>query len=152
MTNNIMALIDFSEVTNPVVKRAGELAGFYEAKCWLIHVSDPDPDFVGYEIGPQYVRDHKAAELQEEHSKLQNYKREVEQKGVDCEALLIQGQIHPTITGELKKLNIDLVVLGSHGHSELYDLLVGSVCRHVLKHHDIPMVIIPSSYEESQGG
>lgn len=139
-----MALLDFSPVCDRIVKNAGKLSALYNAKCWLLHVADPDPDFVGYKVGPQYVRDYKAAKLHQEHEQLQNYKKELEKAGIECEALLIQGQINPTIIEEIKKLEIDLVVLGSHGHSRLYDLVVGSVSEFLLKKHIVPLFIIPS--------
>ena len=144
MTKNILTLIDFSVICGAVVQRAAELSKFYEAKCWLVHVAAPDPDFVGYDVGPQYIRDSRADELKDEHAKLEAYTEQLKEDGVDCEMLLIQGQINPTILGEIDKLNIDLVVLGSHGHSKLYDLLVGSVCEYTLRHATVPLVIIPS--------
>ena len=47
MAKHILALIDFSKISDGVVARAGELARFYNAKCWLIHIAAPDPEFVG---------------------------------------------------------------------------------------------------------
>lgn len=148
MTKNILALLDFSEITDRLVKRAGELASFYEAKCWLIHVAGPDPEFVGYDVGPQYIRDHRAGVLFEEHRKLQNYKQQLVNEGINCETLLIQGQINPTITAEIKKLDIDMIVVGSHGRSKLYDLFVGSVCEYMLRHATVPIVVIPTGSKE----
>lgn len=142
-TKNILALLDFSNITERIVERAGELATLYDAKCWLVHIAEPEPDFVGYDVGPQYVRDHKAAKLHDEHQKLQDFKKKLERSGVRAEALLIQGPINQSIDGEIKKLNIDLIVMGSHGRSRLYELLVGSACEYVLKHHNLPMFIIP---------
>lgn len=144
MTKNILTLIDFSETCHLVVGRASELSSFYNAKCWLMHVAAPDPDFVGYEVGPQYIRDHRAEMLKDEHSKLEGYKEQLEKEGVKSEILLIQGQINSTIISEIERLNIDMVVLGSHGHSKLYDLVVGSVCEYTLRYATIPLVIIPS--------
>lgn len=143
MTRNILALIDFSGTSSQVVTRAGDLALFYDAKCWLIHVATPDPEFVGYEVGPQYIRDSRAEVLREEHHKLQAFKAELLQKNIDCETLLVQGQTNATILHEIDKLRIDMVVLGSHGRTRLYDLLVGSVCEFMLRNCSVPMVIIP---------
>ena len=144
MTKNILALLDFSQITSEVVSRAGELADFYKAKCWLIHVATPDPDFVGYDVGPKYIRDDRAAVLKNEHGQLQEYKKLLSKKGIDCEALLVQGNIHSTIESEIEKLQIDLVVLGSHGHSRIHDILVGSVCEHMLRKSKVPMMVIPA--------
>ena len=144
MTKNTLTLIDFSEICGKVVERAAELAKFYEAKCWLIHVAAPDPDFVGYDVGPQYIRDSRADELKEEHNILEKYQKQLGKDGIECEMLLIQGQTNTTILEEIERLKIDMVVLGSHGHSKLYDLLVGSVCEYTLRHATVPLLIIPS--------
>lgn len=126
-----------------MVTRAGDLALFYDAKCWLIHVATPDPEFVGYEVGPQYIRDHRAGVLKEEHAKLEAFKAELLQKNIDCEVLLVQGQTNSTIMEEVDRLKIDMIVLGSHGRTRLYDLLVGSVCEFLLRYSPVPLVIIP---------
>jgi nucleotide-binding universal stress UspA family protein len=151
MTRNILALIDFSRTSGQVVTRAGDLALFYDAKCWLIHVAGPEPEFVGYTVGPQYIRDHRADQLREEHQKLQEYKAELLQKNIDCETLLVQGQTNPTIMEEIGRLQIDMVVLGSHGRTRLYDLLVGSVCEYLLRYSPVPLVIIPGPRCKSRG-
>lgn len=148
MSKNILGLLDFSPVSDQVVIKAGELSKLYDAKCWLVHVAAPDPSFVGYEIGPKYIRDDRASVLKKEHDMLQIYKKTLQDTGVNCEALLIQGQINPTIASEIKKLQIDMIVLGSHGHSRLYDLIVGSVCEYTLRNAKIPMLVIPSTDSE----
>ena len=33
----------------------------------------PEPDFVGYEVGPQYISDMREIELKEEHKQLKKY-------------------------------------------------------------------------------
>jgi len=148
MTKNILALLDFSEITDRIVKHAGEFTAFYDAKCWLIHVAAPNPEFVGYDVGPQYIRDHRAGVLFDEHRKLQSFKQQLVKEGVNCETLLIQGQINSTILAEIKKLEIDMIVVGSHGRSKLYDLFVGSVCEYILRHATVPIVVIPSQTKE----
>jgi nucleotide-binding universal stress UspA family protein len=144
MTKNILGLIDFSSVSEDVVAKSAELSKVYGAKCWLIHVASPNPDFMGYEVGPEYIRESRAEHLMEEHKKLDEYKSKLISEGINCEALLIQGEIIETVHQEIEKLDIDLIVLGSHGRSVLYELLVGSVCENLLKHARVPMVIMPA--------
>lgn len=144
MSKNILALVDFSNSTDDVIEKAAELTSMYKGKCWLLHVAAPEPDFVGYEVGPQYIRDSRAGVLRDEHLKIQGYQARLEDRGIECEALLVQGQLFRTIMGEIEKLKIDTVVLGSHGRGMLYEILVGSVCEHLLKHSKVPLLIIPS--------
>jgi len=141
--NNILALIDFTEVSDNVLKHASQWAKNFGAKCWLVHVSSPDPEFVGYDIGPQYIRDDRSRHLKEEHRKLWNKKKELEKEGLECEALLIQGPASEIIFSEIKKLNIDLIVIGNNRHGQLYEAVVGSIGRAVLHKANIPVVVVP---------
>ena len=144
MAKNILGLIDFSSVSEDIVNKAAELSKVYNAKCWLVHVARPDPEFIGYDVGPKYIRDARAEHLFDEHHKLNDFKTKLISEGVNCEALLIQGEIMETIHEEVEKLAIDLIVLGSHGHSMLYELIVGSVCENLLKNSKVPLFIVPA--------
>ena len=144
MAKNILGLIDFSSVSDDIVDKAAELSRVYDAKCWLVHVARPDPEFIGYDVGPKYIRDARAEHLFDEHHKLDEFKTKLVSAGVNCEALLIQGEIMDTIHGEVEKLDIDLIVLGSHGRSMLYELMVGSVCENLLKKSKVPLYIVPA--------
>ena len=41
------------------------------------------------------------------------------------------------------KLDIDLVVMGSHGHGGLYKAFVGSVSEQLLHESEVPVLIVP---------
>lgn len=59
-----------------------------KAKVWLIHVSAPDPEFVGYDASPQVVRDQRAAELHHERGILQEIAARLRSQGAEAEARL----------------------------------------------------------------
>ena len=42
-----------------------------------------------------------------------------------------------------KCIEANLICLGTHSHSPLYDLMVGSITEGVLEHTDIPVLAIP---------
>lgn len=48
------------------------------------------------------------------------------------------------LLAEQGRLAADAIVLGSHGHGALYDLLVGSVAEGVLRRAPCPVVVVPS--------
>lgn len=58
-------------------------------------------------------------------------------------ALPIQGPIVETIPNQATGLEIKLPVLGSHGYGAVYDLLVSSISRGILKHSKIPVLVVP---------
>ena len=143
----ILAAVDFSSVSADVIARAAELAQAFGAALYLLHVAAPDPDFVGYEPGPDSVRDSVAAELREDHRRLQERSGELRAAGLDCTALLVQGATAETIEREAERLAADVIVLGSHGHGALHRALLGSVSEHVLHHAQRPLLILPRAAE-----
>ncbi len=142
--NNILAAIDFSEITSTVVDQAAAIAKCFSSKLWLIHVAAPEPDFVGYGTGPQTERDWRAQTLREEHRYLQDKALELEQNGINVTPLLIQGATVATILREATKLKAEMIVIGSHGRSALYKTLVGSVSEGILRQASCPVLIVPT--------
>tara|TARA_R100001369_G_scaffold954_3_gene3127 strand:- start:86902 stop:87354 length:453 start_codon:yes stop_codon:yes gene_type:complete len=140
---NIMVAVDFNDAVGKLLGYAEALALRFEAKIWIVHVADPDPDFVGYEPGPQYIRDFRADELRDEHKKLQNISNMFLDKQIESAALLIQGSTVETVLNEAKKLKADLLIVGNHKHSFLHNLLSESVSLELLKNGNIPLLTIP---------
>ena len=141
----ILAGIDFSKVSDQVVDKAAEYALAFNAKLWLVHVAAPDPDYIGYDVGPKVIRDQRAGVLRKEHKKLQKYATECTEKGVHCIPLLVQGSTLDTLLDVLNKLNVDLVVIGSHNNSSLYDFVVGSIKNELFHSAKIPILLIPKN-------
>ena len=144
----ILVPIDFSEATPKVIQQAKKFAESLTAKIWLIHVAEPDPFFVGYEPGPKSVRDNLAKKFRKEHAYLQEEAEKLRQTGIDATALLVQGPTVQTILNQAKKLKVDLIIMGSHGHGAILKFLVGSVSEGVLRKSPHPVLIVPG-YQES---
>ncbi|RYD76556.1 MAG: universal stress protein [Verrucomicrobiaceae bacterium] len=144
----ILVPVDFSDVTSKVVKAAGELARMFGSRLVLLHVSEPEPDFVGFEAGPQSVRVGVAREVKAEHAQLDELKRTLTEEGREVLALHIQGPIVEKILQEAETHQAGMIVVGSHGHGALYTLLVGSVTSGLLKSARCPMLVVPSAVAE----
>jgi nucleotide-binding universal stress UspA family protein len=142
---NILVTIDFTKNEELLIDKAFQLAEAFDSKLWLMHIAAPDPDFVGYEVGPQYIRDSRATELRKEHKILQEYTIALQKKGVDSEALLVQGATIEMIIEESKKLNVDLIITGHHKHGFFYNAFVASVSAEIIKKSKIPVLIVPLS-------
>jgi nucleotide-binding universal stress UspA family protein len=48
------------------------------------------------------------------------------------------------ILNQADELNADLIVMGTHGHGAMYNLLVGSVTKGVLKRSTRPVLLVPA--------
>ncbi len=140
---NILVTVDFEEKNYLLVEKAAEFAEKFGAKVWLIHIAMPDPDFVGFEVGPQYIRDSFADDLRKEHQLIQKYSADLNAKGIKSEGLLIQGPTVEMILKESDKLNIDLVILGHHQHGYLYKIFVGSTDAEIISQSKVPVLVVP---------
>lgn len=147
----ILAAVDFSLVTEPVVAMGVRLAKVFGARLVLLHVAPPDPSFVGYDAGPQTVRDAVAEELREEHRELQALQERTAAQGVEAHSLFIQGPTVEKILAEAEQQDADMIVIGSHGHGALYQLLVGSISEGVLRHASCPVMVVPSPRPMDEG-
>ncbi len=140
---NILVPIDFSETTESTIDQAASLAKTYDAKLWLLHVCEPDPDFISMKAGPQSARDQLAAKFTEEHHVLDVKAAELRERGIDAVDYMLQGPTVETILRKAESMNVDLIVIGRHRHGALHRLLLGSVSEGVLRQAKVPVLMLP---------
>lgn len=147
---NILVAIDFSEIAPAILAQAKFLTQATRGKLWLIHVAPPEPDFVGYQTGPQTERDYIAHKFWEEHRQLQQQAEALRNQKIDATALLLQGPTVETILKEARKLAADLIIVGSHGRSGLYQVFIGSVSSGILQQATCPVLVVPSAFAQRE--
>jgi nucleotide-binding universal stress UspA family protein len=108
-------------------------------------VAAPDPDFVGYDVGPQSVRDQVANELRTEHRSVQALAATLEHSGLSVTALTVQGVVVERILEHATRLHAELIVLASKGRSAVAELITGSTVHGVLRAAGVPVVVVPAS-------
>lgn len=142
---NIVAAIDFSERTEAVLRLATNQARAFSSHLWLVHVAAPEVGFIGYDAGPQSVRDNVAKHIRERHREIQAMAEAVREQGVESTALLLRGSTVKALLAEAEKLEVDLIVLGSHGHGLMHRVLLGSISHAILQKSTVPVLLVPHS-------
>ncbi|EAZ92606.1 universal stress protein [Crocosphaera chwakensis] len=140
----LLVAVDCSDSTQKVVNKAQEMAKALSAKLWILHVAQPEPDFVGYDTGPQTVRDYVAETFHGEHSQIQEIAKKLRDQSIETTALLIQGSTVETIIKEAKKLEVDMIIMGSHERNPISELFLGSISKGVISHSECPILIVPT--------
>lgn len=140
---NLLIAIDFKENFQNLIDQGIQIAEKFNSKIWLLHIAAPDPDFVGYGVGPQYIRDSKAEEMRKEHRMLQDATAKIRTMGIQAEGLLIQGPTVETILEEAVKLKIDLIVIGRRDHGFFYKAIIGDTSSDVISDSNIPILVVP---------
>ena len=141
---NILVTVDFSDLSDDVVAKATSIAAAFSAKLQLLHVAAPDPDFVGYDAGPQTTRDAVAKSFRDQHRQLQVMAEKLRDSGLDCDAILVKGPYVEKIVSESKRLDADLIVIGAHSKGLVSRVLLGSVSEGVLRKSHIPVMVVPA--------
>ncbi len=126
-----------------IVDFAQHLAEISKAELWLLHVAAPDAAFVGLDAGPPSVRNSRAQTLRSEHRDLHEIVATLRESGLDAHPLLVEGVTAQTILEQAERRDVDLIVLGSHGHGALYKALLGGTSDSVLRHAICPVVVVP---------
>ena len=140
---NLLVAIDFSDSTDLILRVTARLAKSLDASVWVVHVAEPNPDFVGFEAGPEVVRGQVAKELRQEHRRLQDHTDGLREKGVDATAMLVQGPTVETLLAMVEKQSTDLVVVGSHGRGMVGEMLLGSVSQGLIRSGRCPVTVVP---------
>lgn len=139
----IMAALDLTTTTPAVLREARMWARRLDAQLYLIHVTEPDPDFVGYGAGPESVRLAVAHKFTRAHKQIEQAAAELRLEGIETTALLLQGATVETILRESNHLSVDAILMGSRAHGSLHEILVGSVSKGVLQKSTRPILLIP---------
>jgi nucleotide-binding universal stress UspA family protein len=82
-------------------------------------------------------------EDEDQTSKLAKWQEEIAQDGIKVSLHEPAGVVAEEILNQADELNADLIVMGTHGHGAMYNLLVGSTTKGVLKHSTRPVLLVP---------
>ncbi len=149
---NVVVAIDFSEITSAVLAALpGLLRGLpaRDIHVYLLHVAEPDPEFVGWDAGPDVVQDQVADEFERRVRSLTQLSESLSsQLEAPVTPLLVQGATADTVCQQAESLNATMIVVGSHGHGAAYNLVVGSISAAIIRQSRRPVLVIPAQGTE----
>jgi len=66
----------------------------------------------------------------------------MDKRGIKAQYVVKTGHASEAITAVAEKGRFDLLMMGSHGHTALGKLVLGSVATKVMAHSDVPVLLI----------
>ena len=145
----IVALVDLSDLTFKVLKHAHALATAFNSEVIILHVLGKTPVVMDLGIvSPVVMEDPIPTVVKEQAEQLLEMRDSLIKFGVRARVDQISNAKVAAVLAETKRLNADLIILGSHHHSTIYHMLVGSVAADVLKHAHCPVLVVPSDETE----
>jgi nucleotide-binding universal stress UspA family protein len=140
----LLVAVDLSESTQIIVDKVEEINTECPAQVWILHNAEPEPDFVEFKVDPLAARESLAKRFHNEHRQIQEIANRLRKAGLDATALLVHGATVETILKEASDLDVDMIVVGTHGRGAMHQLLVGSVSEGILHKSRYPVLVIPT--------
>ncbi len=145
MIKDILVPIDFSDTTDKIIAVAIEQALAFNATIHLLHVQVPFVNAalhnmkssLAYEESSQEIRKYDQEHLDKTAEKIKN-------KGISTETTLVNGNPSEEILSYCEANNIDVTIIGSHGHGALNHIILGSVSEKVLHKSPCPVMVVRS--------
>lgn len=138
----ILVPVDFSEKSNYAVKMAAKIGKNIEAEIYLLHLVELPTGIVDMGAGSNFSIPESMM-----------YLRKVKEKILDLKATyfhddqIVKYSIKfqnpfEGITDYVKKINANLIVMGSKGVSDFEEMIIGSNTEKVVRTSTIPVIVV----------
>ncbi len=149
MIKKICIAIDYSPTSQKVVETGYEYAKALGAQVLLVHVvSDAvyymggHDSMMGYEGFNAVTNMHVVEDLKEtSRNYLKSVADHLGNEGIETKVL--EGNVSDVMLDQAKVWGADLLVLGTHGRGFLENMLMGNTAVNIVKHAEIPLLIVP---------
>lgn len=142
MLKTILFPTDFSEVSFKVLDAFEKLRQAGAEKVMLLHVVD--------QRNFHFMEDYAYANTQEVEKQSMDYAKaelekmaqKIKEQGFTVDARVVLGIPVQEILKEQKEDEVSLIVLGSHGRSNLAEIFLGSVAEKVVRKCTKPVLVV----------
>jgi len=150
MLEKILVCLDGSKATEQILPYVTAEAKRAQSKLILIRViSLPEvtvPISVPGVTGGQVSTIGTRNQMQPKESEAENYLQSIAEsllgQGFDVDIVVVPGMSGEIIVGYAIENGITLIAIGTHGHNIARRLFVGSTADYVLRHSNIPVLIV----------
>jgi nucleotide-binding universal stress UspA family protein len=139
----IMFATDFSGTSNNAQETAIYLRNKMGCALHVVHVYDPSAFDMPMPYGAvtgveQWLNDHFNGMRERGRSALADLCPDLG----ECNSHFLEGKPGPKLVAFAEEQEIDLIVMGTHGHRGLDRLVMGSVAEYVLRHAPCPVLTV----------
>jgi len=142
---NVLVAVDFSESSTRALRAGIAMARTSGAKVTLLHVGISQAIMISQvwmdAVSPAMVEIHDRIAREAQHQLDRLMEDEVPEP-LRGQALLREGIAASTIVQQVTLGSYDLVVLGTHGHTGVQRVILGSVAERVLRHSPVPVLVV----------
>jgi nucleotide-binding universal stress UspA family protein len=153
----ILIALDYDPAAQKIAETGYALAKSMNAKVILLHVISDPGYYSSLNYSPIFGYDSfsnldivQTTAVEELKKAAKNYLDKSKQHLGDetIETVIKDGDFGESILDTAKEMNVDIIVMGSHGRRGFDKILMGSVAEKVLHKTTIPLFVIPTKNVE----
>lgn len=139
--SNILLPVDGSKYSDDAIDHAIYLAGLTGATVTAVSCYE----WLGYmsEIPDSVIGELKSRLREQTDEVLARAEARLQENGVEHRLEALSGSPGTVLSKLAKSGDFDLIVMGSHGHSDIAGLFLGSVTHKVLNTIYCPVLVVP---------
>jgi len=143
----VLIALDYDETAQKVAETGFSMAQAMNAETVILHVISENPV---YYSSYSYMRELRVDILGDLKKSTQDFLNKTKKLLGDesIQTVLEEGEIADIILETAKKLNADIIVMGSHSRKWLESIIMGSETEDVLKKTVIPLFIVPTKKQD----
>jgi universal stress protein A len=139
----ILVPVDFSPLSRKAVDYVIRFAKEFQAELSLVHVLEPEipPTYDGYMI-PAATSDSNGAATNE-RNQFKTLVNSVRAAGVEkVDSMIRRGPASHEIVDVARDLEVDLIVIATHGHTGWKHFCIGSTAERVVRAAPCPVLVV----------
>ena len=140
---NLLVSVDLSEMSGAVVERAACIAQSFVSNLWLIHVAPSTKSSVPFNLDRDILRTQAAKQLRLQRHQLKDLADQLRWQRIHVVTRFVSGTVSTTILAEAERIGAELIIIGSHGHGNVYHALFGGVGQKVIRKATCPVMLVP---------
>ena len=153
----VLIALDYDPAAQKIAETGYALAKSMNAKVILLHVISDPAYYSSLNYSPIFGYDSfsnlgivQTTAVEELKKAAKNYLDKSKQHLGDetIETVIKDGDFGESILDTAKEMNVDIIVMGSHGRRGFDKILMGSVAEKVLHKTTIPLFVIPTKNVE----
>ncbi|MFC5051374.1 universal stress protein [Rubritalea spongiae] len=142
----MLVAVDFSKGSEKVLEAATRMAKALGEQVYLVHVIDDTPLYTMYGMYPEEapaMMEYRGLAQEKAKELLSESQGKLSAAGVAVQRKILDGKPQDAILAFADEVDADLVVVGTHGHSAIGSVLMGSVSSGLVRQAQVPVLVVP---------
>jgi nucleotide-binding universal stress UspA family protein len=138
----ILVPIDFSKPSEYAAKMAAMIAKKTSATVYLIHLIELPSDIIDMGLNRKFSVPESMLYLRKTREKILEFKKKFFPENIIVEYFIKINNAFEGIKKYAGKIGADLIIMGSKGHSEFEEIMIGSNTEKVVRTSKIPVITV----------